>query len=69
VDSKISEPMRCDFISEALLCGPNVTDQTAEKCLAAAHIAILHNIYNVYLDTNQQASFPSFDIIVSERPG
>ena len=53
VDNIISDPHRCDFFPEALLCGPNVTNQTTAGCLTAAQIGTLYNIYNDYVDTNQ----------------
>lgn len=53
VDNIISDPMRCDFFPEALLCAANVTDQTAAGCLTAAQIGTLYHIYNDYVDTNQ----------------
>lgn len=53
VDNIISDPRRCDFLPETLLCGPNVTNQTAAGCLSAAQIDTLYNIYNDYVETNQ----------------
>ena len=53
VDHIISDPEGCDFFAEALLCGQNVTNQTAEGCLTSAQIGTLYNIYNDYVDTNQ----------------
>lgn len=62
VDDIISDPMRCNFFAEALLCGPNFTSQTANKCLTAAQIGTLNNIYNDYIETNGTFVFPHLDL-------
>lgn len=53
VDHIISDPERCNFYPEALLCTPNVTNQTAEGCLKPAQIETLYRIYNDYTASNQ----------------
>jgi len=53
VDQVISDPVGCDFFPEALLCAPNVTNQTSARCLTAAQIGTLYHIYNDYVETNQ----------------
>ncbi|TKA22309.1 hypothetical protein B0A50_08034 [Salinomyces thailandicus] len=62
VDNIISDPRRCDFLPETLLCGPNVTNQTAAGCLSAAQIDTLYNIYNDYVETNQTFIFPHLEL-------
>ncbi|KAK5117672.1 hypothetical protein LTR62_005095 [Meristemomyces frigidus] len=62
VDSIISDPSGCDFYAEAVLCGANVTNQTAAGCLTAAQIGTLYSIYNDYVDTNQTFVFPHLEL-------
>ncbi|KAK3670568.1 hypothetical protein LTR78_009536 [Recurvomyces mirabilis] len=62
VDTIISDPRGCDFFPEALLCGPNITNQTAAKCLMAAQIGTLYQIYNDYVDWNQTLIFPHLEL-------
>lgn len=53
VDNIISDPEGCNVNLEAMLCGPNVTNQTTAACLTAEQIGTLYNIYNDYVDVNQ----------------
>ncbi|KAK1069310.1 hypothetical protein LTR33_010921, partial [Friedmanniomyces endolithicus] len=62
VDTIISDPQGCDFFPEALLCGPNVTNQTAAGCLTAAQIGTLYLIYNDYVENNQTFVFPHLEL-------
>ncbi|EMC93577.1 hypothetical protein BAUCODRAFT_245995 [Baudoinia panamericana UAMH 10762] len=62
VDTIISDPRRCDFYPEALLCTANVTNQTAAGCLTAAQIGTLYQIYNDYVETNQTLVFPHLEL-------
>ena len=61
-DNIIMDPARCDFFPEALLCGPNVTNQTTAGCLTPAQIGTLYNIYNDYVDVNQTFVFPHLEL-------
>lgn len=62
VDSIISDPARCDYNIEALLCAENVTNQTEAGCLYSPQIDTLYKIYNNYVDTNQTFVFPHLEI-------
>ncbi|KAH9845713.1 putative tannase family protein [Teratosphaeria destructans] len=62
VDNIISDPAGCNVDLEAFLCGPNVTNQTAEQCVTAAQIGTLHHIYNDYVETNQTFVFPHLEL-------
>ncbi|KAK1087502.1 hypothetical protein LTR48_002521 [Friedmanniomyces endolithicus] len=62
VDTIISDPQGCDFFPEALLCGPNVTNQTAAGCLTSAQIGTLYLIYNDYVENNQTFVFPHLEL-------
>ncbi|KAK3724838.1 hypothetical protein LTR37_000886 [Vermiconidia calcicola] len=55
VDGVITDPRRCDFFAEALLCGPDVVNQTTAGCLTAPQIGTLEKIYSDYVDVNQTA--------------
>ena len=62
IDNIISDPAGCDFFPEALLCGPNVTNQTEAGCLTAAQIGTLYHIYNDYVTNNQTFVFPHLEL-------
>ncbi|KAK3111690.1 hypothetical protein LTR53_012801 [Teratosphaeriaceae sp. CCFEE 6253] len=62
IDTIISDPEGCNFFPEALLCGPNVTNQTAAACLTVAQIRTLYHIYNDYVDWNQTFVFPHLEL-------
>ena len=62
VDTIISDPRGCNFEPEALLCGANVTNQTATGCLTAPQIGTLYKIYNDYVDVNQTFVFPHLEL-------
>ena len=62
VDTIISDPSRCNFDIEALLCPANVTNQTAAGCLTNPQLDTLYKIYNDYVDTNQTFVFPHLEI-------
>lgn len=55
-DGIITYPDSCSFYPEALLCGPNVANQSG--CLTAPQIATLYKIYGTYYDVNQTFVFP-----------
>ena len=61
-DNIIMDPARCDFFAEALLCGPDVTNQTTAGCLTKAQIGTLYHIYNDYVETNQTFVFPHLQL-------
>jgi feruloyl esterase len=61
-DSIISDPARCDFRPEALLCGSNVTNATASGCLTSAQIDTLYHLYNDWVEANQTFIFPHFEL-------
>lgn len=58
LDKIISDPRKCDFYPEALLCSANITNQTAAGCLTSPQLSTLYNIYNDYVDVNQTFVFP-----------
>jgi len=62
IDNIISDPSRCDFFAEALLCADNVTNQTEAGCLTNPQIDTLYHIYNNYVDTNQSFVFPHLEL-------
>lgn len=62
VDNIISDPPGCNFYPEAMLCGPNVTNETAAGCLTSAQIGTLYHIYNDWVDVNQTFVFPHFQL-------
>ena len=62
VDHIISDPRRCNFNAETLLCGPGVTNQTTEGCLTPAQIGTLTKIYSDYFDVNQTFVFPRLEL-------
>lgn len=57
-DGIIQDPQGCNFFPETLLCGGNVTNQTATGCLTAAQVGTLYKIYGAYVDVNQTFVFP-----------
>lgn len=61
-DGIISDPARCDFSPEALLCGPGVTNSTASKCLTSAQLGTLHKFYNNWYEANDTFVFPHYEI-------
>ncbi|KAI7457886.1 hypothetical protein D0860_06641 [Hortaea werneckii] len=62
VDNIISDPEGCNVNLEAMLCGPNVTNQTTAACLSAEQIGTLYKIYNDYVDVNQTFVFPHLEL-------
>ncbi|KAL2014821.1 hypothetical protein VTN00DRAFT_2346 [Thermoascus crustaceus] len=58
VDNIISDPARCHFNPEALLCPANVKDQKAQGCLTSAQLDTLYHIYNHWIEANQTFIFP-----------
>ncbi|CAK3891157.1 ferulic acid Esterase Feruloyl esterase [Lecanosticta acicola] len=62
VDSIISDPQGCHFYPEALLCGANVTNQTAAGCLTAPQLDTLDKIWGDYVETNQTFVFPHVEL-------
>ncbi|KAF2097379.1 tannase and feruloyl esterase [Rhizodiscina lignyota] len=60
-DGIISDPFRCDFRLEALLCGPDVKNSTASKCLTSAQLTTLYKWYNNWVEKNQTFIFPHFE--------
>jgi feruloyl esterase len=52
-DSIISDPDGCNFYPEALLCAPDVTNQTTAAYLSIAQIGTLYQIYNDYVGSTQ----------------
>ena len=62
VDHIIMDPAGCDFFPEALLCGPDVANQTTASCLTPAQIGTLYHIYNDYVETNQTFVFPHLEL-------
>lgn len=62
VDNIISDPARCDFCPETLLCGPNVKNATASGCLTSSQIDTLHHLYNDWVEANQTFIFPHFEL-------
>jgi len=60
-DSVISDPARCNFRPEALLCtGKNTTNSTT--CLTSPQIGTLNLIYNDWVEANQTFIFPHLEI-------
>ena len=62
MDNIISDPTRCDFRPEALLCGSNVTNATASGCLASPQIDTIYHLYNDWVEGNQTFIFPHFEL-------
>ncbi|KAK3713529.1 hypothetical protein LTR37_008487 [Vermiconidia calcicola] len=62
VDGVIMGPRRCDFFAEALLCGPDVVNQTTAGCLTAPQIGTLEKIHSDYVDVNQTFVFPRLEL-------
>lgn len=58
----ISDPSRCNFDIEALLCPDGVQNQTAAGCLTSPQLDTLYKIYNDYVDTNQTFVFPHLEV-------
>jgi feruloyl esterase len=61
-DNVISDPARCDFRPEALLCAANVTNATASGCLTSPQIDTLYHLYNDWVEANQTFIFPHFEL-------
>ncbi|KAJ9660978.1 hypothetical protein H2201_006706 [Coniosporium apollinis] len=59
-DGIISDPARCNFYPEALLC--SAANTNASSCLTAPQISTLYQIYNDYVDTNQTFVFPALPL-------
>jgi feruloyl esterase len=62
VDNIISDPARCDFQPEALLCDPDVVNATASGCLTSPQIDTLYHLYNNWVEANQTFIFPHFEL-------
>lgn len=62
MDNIISDPTRCDFRPEALLCDSNVTNATASGCLTSPQIDTLYHLYNDWVEGNQTFIFPHFEL-------
>lgn len=57
-DTVISNPYECIFRAEALLCGANVSDPIAARCLTSPQIDTLGKIYANWVTTDQSFVFP-----------
>ncbi|KAH7136214.1 Tannase/feruloyl esterase [Dactylonectria macrodidyma] len=55
-DGIISDPKRCDFTPESLLCGIRSND--ASKCLTPAQLTNLKAKYNPWIDVNNTFVYP-----------
>ncbi|EON64415.1 hypothetical protein W97_03646 [Coniosporium apollinis CBS 100218] len=62
VDTVISDPTRCNFNPEALLCPANVTNGTAGSCLTVPQIGTLYRLHNPWYEANQTLIFPPFEL-------
>jgi len=62
MDNIISDPTRCDFRPEALLCGSNVTNASASGCFTSPQIDTLYHLYNDWVEGNQTFIFPHFEL-------
>lgn len=60
VDSIISDPKRCDFRIEALLCGG--PDVNSSACLNPDQLDTLYKIYNDWVEANQMFEFPHLEL-------
>lgn len=61
LDGVISDPSRCNFRPETLLCtGKNITNATS--CLSSPQIDTLNLLYNDWVETNQTFIFPHLEI-------
>jgi feruloyl esterase len=60
VDGIISDPRRCDFRIEALLCGS--PDVNASTCLTPPQLDTLYKIYNDWVEANQTFEFPNLEL-------
>ncbi|GME32449.1 Feruloyl esterase b [Neofusicoccum parvum] len=56
-DNIISDPLRCNFNAEALLCTPT---SNSSACLTPAQLDTLYKVYSPYVDTNVSFVFPGF---------
>jgi feruloyl esterase len=54
IDNIISDPGRCRFRPEALLCTPS----SAQSCLTPAQLGTLDHLYNDWVEANQTFIFP-----------
>jgi feruloyl esterase len=59
LDGIISDPFRCDFFPETLLCGP--TSNTS-SCLTAPQLKTLYKIYSDWRDVNSTFVFPHYPL-------
>lgn len=60
VDSIVSDPRRCDFRIEALLCGS--PDVNVSACLVPDQLDTLYKIYNDWVEANQTFEFPHLEL-------
>ncbi len=61
-DGIVSDPRRCDFFPEALLCGPGIQNGTEAGCLTPFQVSTLYKIYNDYVGVNQTFVFPHLEL-------
>lgn len=61
-DNIISDPQGCNFFPEALLCGPNVTNQTTSACLTPPQVKTLYKLHGDYVETNDTFIFPGLNL-------
>lgn len=58
-DGIVSDPYRCNFYAENLLCTPG---KDPSACLQPAQMDTLHKIYSDYVDTNQTLVYPALTL-------
>ncbi|MCJ1410742.1 hypothetical protein MMC19_004828 [Ptychographa xylographoides] len=58
-DGIITDPARCDFHPETLICTPS---SNTSECLTSPQLDTLYLIYNNYVDTNQTFVFPHLEL-------
>ncbi|KAI0752650.1 Tannase/feruloyl esterase [Daedaleopsis nitida] len=56
-DNIISDPLRCNFNPDTLLCTPT---SNASRCLTPTQLDTLYKIYGDYVETNDTFVFPGF---------
>jgi feruloyl esterase len=59
VDGIISSPQTCQFLPEALLCGPESDTST---CLTPPQVDTLYHLYSDWVDVNQTFVFPRLEL-------
>lgn len=63
-DGIISNPDRCEFHAEALLCGPS---STHNECLTAPQLKTLYKLYHDWTETNNTFMFPHYPYGAEEQ--